>query len=119
VQLQTWLEGHQESSMGGAACHSATQLGSSTVTLQCITAAGEDRKTVEATGELAAFIKAEKMPPTLEFNDDNSYKIFNSGIEKQVGVLVASGLPVCGNGMQQVVCKQPGNVCIKLGVEAV
>ncbi|KXZ47594.1 hypothetical protein GPECTOR_34g753 [Gonium pectorale] len=33
---------------------------------------------------LAAFVKSEKMPPTIEFNQKNSDKIFNSGINKQL-----------------------------------
>ena len=64
------------------ACACAEQ----TVTLQPTRLfSGEGRKTAVADKDLAEFIKVEKMPPTLEFNDDNSYKIFNSGIEKQVG----------------------------------
>ncbi len=34
--------------------------------------------------KLKAFITAEKMPLTIEFNSGNSDKIFNSGINKQV-----------------------------------
>lgn len=34
---------------------------------------------------LQALINGEKVPPTIEFNDKNSAKIFGAGIEKQVG----------------------------------
>lgn len=33
---------------------------------------------------LAEFVGAEKLPLTIEFNQDNSDKIFNSGIKKQL-----------------------------------
>lgn len=51
--------------------------------------AGEERGTVPLKGKLTEdsvteLLKAEKLPPTIEFNDKNSQKIFNSGVEKQV-----------------------------------
>ncbi|KAG2446641.1 hypothetical protein HYH02_008213 [Chlamydomonas schloesseri] len=51
--------------------------------------AGEDRTTAVLatdidTDSLTAFVKAEKMPPTIEFSQKNSDKIFNSGINKQM-----------------------------------
>lgn len=50
---------------------------------------GEDRATAVLatdidTDSLTAFVKSEKMPPTIEFNQKNSDKIFNSGINKQL-----------------------------------
>lgn len=58
-------------------------------TLYC-TCAGEARETVKFSGAvtdadaLKEFITAEKMPLTIEFNQGNSEKIFNSGIAKQL-----------------------------------
>ncbi|KAG2485578.1 hypothetical protein HYH03_015739 [Edaphochlamys debaryana] len=51
--------------------------------------AGEDRETAALDKEieaevLAEFVKGEKLPPTIEFNQENSQKIFNSGITKQL-----------------------------------
>ena len=45
---------------------------------------------VALSGDISAasvseFIKTEKLPLSLEFNNENSDKIFNSGINKQVG----------------------------------
>jgi len=56
--------------------------------------AGQDRAAVPLTGDVTAesvteLINSEKLPLTIEFNDQNSNKIFNSGIAKQV-LLVAS-----------------------------
>ncbi len=51
---------------------------------------GEARETVKFSGDVAdadalkEFITAEKMPLTIEFNQGNSEKIFNSGIPKQL-----------------------------------
>lgn len=57
---------------------------------------GEDRATVPLKGKvtedsIADHLKAEKLPPTIAFNDKNSQKIFSSGIEKQVSINLASG----------------------------
>jgi hypothetical protein len=38
---------------------------------------------------LTDLITSEKLPPTIEFNDQNSQKIFSSGIEKQL-LLIAN-----------------------------
>jgi hypothetical protein len=35
--------------------------------------------------DLKSFVTAEKMPLTIEFSQETSEKIFNSGISKQVG----------------------------------
>lgn len=50
---------------------------------------GEEREVVPFSGsfteeDVAAFISAEKLPLTIEFNQGNSEKIFNSGIPKQI-----------------------------------
>ena len=47
-------------------------------------AAAEPRQTAVASGDLKEFVAANKMPPTIEFNDNNSQKIFNAGIPQQV-----------------------------------
>uniref|UniRef100_A0A383WK23 Protein disulfide-isomerase n=1 Tax=Tetradesmus obliquus TaxID=3088 RepID=A0A383WK23_TETOB len=54
----------------------------------------EERQTVALKGKitkdgLGDLIKSEKLPPTIEFNDQNSQKIFSSGIEKQL-LLIAN-----------------------------
>jgi hypothetical protein len=46
--------------------------------------AAEPRQTAVASGDLTEFVAANKMPPTIEFNDGNSQKIFNAGIPHQV-----------------------------------
>lgn len=51
--------------------------------------AGEDREVVKFSGELSAdaltaFALGEKLPLSIEFSQENSDKIFNSGIKKQV-----------------------------------
>jgi len=49
--------------------------------------AGEPRETAMYTGEptgLKDFIMAEKLPLTIEFTQQNTDKIFSSGINKQV-----------------------------------
>lgn len=56
--------------------------------------ADEERQTVALKGKitkdgLGDLIKSEKLPPTIEFNDQNSQKIFSSGIEKQL-LLIAN-----------------------------
>jgi protein disulfide-isomerase A1 len=48
----------------------------------------EERETTAASGDLKEFVTSVKLPPTIEFNDANSQKIFNSGIAKQL-LLVA------------------------------
>ncbi len=52
---------------------------------------GEAREVVVYSGalkadDIKAFVTAEKMPLTIEFNSGNSDKIFNSGIKKQARV---------------------------------
>lgn len=52
---------------------------------------GEKRATIPLKGKITEdsvteLLKAEKLPPTIEFNDKNSQKIFNSGVGKQVGL---------------------------------
>jgi hypothetical protein len=54
----------------------------------------EERQTVALKGKISKdsltdLIKSEKLPPTIEFNDQNSQKIFSSGIEKQL-LLIAN-----------------------------
>lgn len=55
---------------------------------------GEDRNTIPMSGKvtedsIVEHLKAEKLPPTIAFNDKNSQKIFSSGIERQL-LLVAN-----------------------------
>lgn len=51
--------------------------------------AGESREVVKFEGEVSTeavntFILGEKLPLTIEFTQDNSDKIFNSGVKKQI-----------------------------------
>jgi hypothetical protein len=64
----------------------------------CSTASGEERGAVAVDGKVTEdsvtkLLNAEKLPPTIPFNDKNSPKIFSSGVEKQVraGVAVPAG----------------------------
>ncbi|GBF98566.1 disulfide isomerase-like, partial [Raphidocelis subcapitata] len=55
---------------------------------------GEGRNAVAVKGKatedsITALINSEKLPPTIEFNDKNSGKIFGAGVEKQV-LLIAN-----------------------------
>ncbi len=57
--------------------------------------AGEDRETLLLPGKvtaeaLAEFVNAEKLPITLEFNQNNNEKIFQSGISKHVSVFCSN-----------------------------
>ncbi len=59
-------------------------------------AAGEERATAAFSGkkieaeELTTFVNGEKIPLTIEFNQDNTDKIFNSGIKQQVSALCSA-----------------------------
>ncbi len=60
-----------------------------------MSSADEERGTVPLSGKVTedsvtALITAEKLPPTIEFNDQNSQKIFGAGIQKQL-LLIAKG----------------------------
>ena len=57
-----------------------------------VRAAGEARETVTSSGNLdvegiTAFVNGDKLPLSLEFNSDNSERIFKSGIDKHVGAV--------------------------------
>ena len=56
--------------------------------LHLLVAAGEARQVVPFSGQasdLQSFVTAEKLPLTMEFSQANADKIFNSGIDRQVG----------------------------------
>jgi hypothetical protein len=62
--------------------------------LFCFIITDEERQTIALKGKISKdsltdLIKSEKLPPTIEFNDQNSQKIFSSGIEKQL-LLIAN-----------------------------
>jgi hypothetical protein len=51
--------------------------------------AGEERAAIPLKGKVTEdsikeLLNSEKLPPTIEFNDGNSQKIFGSGVEMQV-----------------------------------
>ena len=57
--------------------------------LCCLLASGEERASIPLKGKVTEdsikdLLKGEKLPPTIEFNDGNSQKIFGSGVDVQV-----------------------------------
>lgn len=68
-----------------------------------VLALGEERAAIPMKGKVTEdnivdHLKAEKLPPTIAFNDKNSQKIFSSGVEKQVSTSVGlqlAGLSLC------------------------
>jgi hypothetical protein len=81
---------------GNSSRHSTTKHSSYSICCFCtsLAFADEERQTVALKGKitkdsLTDLIKSEKLPPTIEFNDQNSQKIFSSGIEKQL-LLIAN-----------------------------